>query len=334
MKKLIRDYLTFNKRERNGILFLSFLLLVMILINLFQGYFIPEQPPIDTTAFQADIARFRASIAAAKQDSIEKRRRSFETFEEEEEQQAISYFPFDPNTATEKELSQLGLKDWQIKIIAKYRSKGGQFRVRKDLAKIYGINASLYAQLEPHITLPDTLERKKYTSKKWPERPKARNWDTVQVAINGADTNRLKALKGVGAYRAKRIAKYRDKLGGFYSYEQLYEVWGLDSATVDGLRANISLDTNRVRQININTASQEELKSHPYISWKLAQVIVNYRKQHGPFPDVRSVMNTDLVNGDLYVKIAPYLKVLERADHPVKRNRSGDSGLPETRDKF
>ena len=47
------------------------------------------------------------------------------------------------------------------------------------------------------------------------------------IELNVADTAMLKSIYGIGEKLSVRIVKYRKKLGGFYSVEQLKEVYGL-----------------------------------------------------------------------------------------------------------
>jgi len=51
--------------------------------------------------------------------------------------------------------------------------------------------------------------------------------------LNHATKLDLIRVKGIGDYYATRIIKFRDKLGGYYSRNQLYEVYGLDSIVVE-----------------------------------------------------------------------------------------------------
>jgi competence protein ComEA len=62
-----------------------------------------------------------------------------------------SLFVFDPNTASLQEFQKLGLSEKQASTIKNYLNKGGSFKTKEDLKKIYGISADQYNQLEPYI---------------------------------------------------------------------------------------------------------------------------------------------------------------------------------------
>lgn len=72
--------------------------------------------------------------------------------------------------------------------------------------------------------LPIKKERKKSSYVSY-------NYDTVRVELNSADTTELKRLKGIGSVLSARIVKYRKKLGGFTSVEQIRNVYGLSDET-------------------------------------------------------------------------------------------------------
>ncbi|MEO6039985.1 MAG: helix-hairpin-helix domain-containing protein, partial [Saprospiraceae bacterium] len=65
-----------------------------------------------------------------------------------------------------------------------------------------------------------------------------------------------------------------------------------------------------IRQININAATVEALDHHPYISFKQATLIVNYRNQHGPFARADEVEKIAAFTDKKWLeKIKPYLAV-------------------------
>ena len=64
---------------------------------------------------------------------------------------AIQMQVFDPNTVDSMTLLHLGFKPWQAKNMLKYRAKGGKYRKKEDLKKLYGMTDSMYLALTPYI---------------------------------------------------------------------------------------------------------------------------------------------------------------------------------------
>lgn len=126
--------------------------------------------------------------------------------------------------------------------------------------------------------------------------------------INSADTTLLKKIYGIGPVLSERIVKFRDKLGGFYTTDQLYEVYGLDSSVVSRLlkRCFIS-DTFQVQKIHLNTSSFKEVNTHPYISYEQTKAILNYRRKHDAFNRVDDLKTYELLDSTTYQKALPYL---------------------------
>ncbi|MDB5240573.1 MAG: transporter, partial [Spirosoma sp.] len=125
--------------------------------------------------------------------------------------------------------------------------------------------------------------------------------------INTADTSQLIALKGIGSTLAARIVKYRDGLGGFITPEQFRDVYGLDSVALAELE-KFGQIRSAPRKIPVNTASAEELDRHPFLSRRQAQVIVNYREQHGAYTSAESLKPIRILDAKTIEKIAPYLE--------------------------
>ncbi|MBK7854238.1 MAG: helix-hairpin-helix domain-containing protein [Bacteroidetes bacterium] len=61
-------------------------------------------------------------------------------------------------------------------------------------------------------------------------------------------------------------------------------------------------------QLNINAEKREQLK-HPYIPYKLAEIIVNNRKTNGNYATIDDKKTLPLMKAEIYSKIKPYLKV-------------------------
>ena len=100
----------------------------------------------------------------------------------------------------------------------------------------------------------------------------------TRFELNEADTATLQLLKGVGAITPSRIVRYRQQLGGFYDVRQLNEIKGLYPTVLETLTKTVSVNPDLIAKININKASLEKLKAHPYLDFYKAKVIVELRK--------------------------------------------------------
>ncbi|HEY9099411.1 MAG TPA: helix-hairpin-helix domain-containing protein [Thiobacillus sp.] len=62
------------------------------------------------------------------------------------------------------------------------------------------------------------------------------------VNLNTATQSELEAVRGLGPAKAKAIIAYRESKGGFKSVDDLGSVKGFGKATIDKLRAELSVD--------------------------------------------------------------------------------------------
>ena len=220
----------------------------------------------------------------------------------------INHSEFNPNSANEKTLLENGIPQKQVNMIIKYRSKGGVFYKKEDLKKIYGMSETVYQKLESYIIIEKTFPKKKPIVKASPDKSFAEKiYTPIQIDINKASPEEWQKLRGIGPAFSKRITKFRDGLGGFYSIEQVSETYGLPDSTFQSIKTQL-VKTPIVSKININQASEEDLKKHPYISWKQAKLIVNYRAMHGDFKLVEDLLEIQVLNQEWFNKVKYYLK--------------------------
>ena len=88
-------------------------------------------------------------------------------------------------------------------------------------------------------------------------------------------------VPGIGSVFAKRIIKYRDLLGGFYSVEQLGEVYGIDEDRYEAMKSWFSVDPSVISHLFVNQLSAKKLASHPYVSYKQARIIEKMIRKKG-----------------------------------------------------
>lgn len=103
--------------------------------------------------------------------------------------------------------------------------------------------------------------------------------------INVADSLALIALPQIGEVMASRIHRYRERLGGFVSMEQLYEIKGMDSARFAVIQPYIILENKEIRKLEVNRDEFKTLLRHPYLEYDQVKAIVNHRERRGLIKD-------------------------------------------------
>ena len=301
LKNWIKNLFGFTRAQVNG----SLVLLIIMAIALFSEplwrWWVRRQP----TDFSADAVLLDSLIAHWPLGPV--------PIIPDTAKEPRKRFKFNPNLASMEELVSLGFSQSMAQRVIRYREKGGNFRAKSDLLKIYGFDSSFYNQLVHLIELPNKSPahvRPQENHKTAAAKKKAEvSAITRSFDINTADTAQLKEIRGIGDKLSLRIVKYRDVLGGFTSLEQLREVYGLDSAVINRLQSQTYIDGDfRPVQIDLNTSSEADILKHPYLS-KSARSIVSYRFQHGPFAKVEDIRNIGSLDDEQAKKIMPYITV-------------------------
>jgi competence ComEA-like helix-hairpin-helix protein len=207
------------------------------------------------------------------------------------------------------------LRDKTIHTIQNYISKGGRFKKADDLQKIYGLHKNEYDRLAPYIKIESIESTNEYAGGTSVKTATETNKPAIYTSrysiidINTADTTGFISLPGIGSRLAARIVTFREKLGGFYSIDQVAETYGLPDSTFQKIKQYLKLENTTIKKININTATIDELKAHPYIKYSIANPIVAYRNEHGSFTKLEELKKVMAVKDDVYKKILPYLSL-------------------------
>jgi competence protein ComEA len=294
-RRIIAHYFSLSPKETKGFMLLaSFLMLLVCLPPLYRLFFFAQQLP-----HPADQKILDSLLNDHSENIAEK---SMYGEKEATTIHPIAYHPFDPNTDSQSQLEQAGVPPHLAARIIKFRSKGGFFRTPQDLLKIYGMDEALYKHLEASVRIPQkTPLHTKHTTTQSPRQQKT----VAPFDLNLADSAQLCRLKGIGAARSKRIIRYRQLLGGFVHLQQLQEVYGLDSISLQQLEQHTYIDPDFVpHKTNINTSDP---LSHPYLDKKTAQHIRQYRLQHGDYTSAAQLQNIKTMDQKTYEKIIPYL---------------------------
>jgi competence protein ComEA len=306
-KQFLREYFTFNKKERNGIVVLLLILGGVLVYNAYvrsQAYTgngdtdsgdiifskpdMDSAPPAVSQTKEVPASRIRAAMPPP------------------------VLTPFNPNTLSREGWEKMGLSEKQSRIILNYVEKGGRFRRKEDLRKIYGLRPEQEQELEPFVRIPSDSARPKTSFPKNdllpplpPHSTKLKEGENLE--INGADSVALLTLPCIGPAFAHRILAYRKKIGGFFRTDQLMEIFGMDEERFACFVSRVRTDTLLITKIHINQATTEELRANPYIRWNLANLMVSYRKKHGNFRSPQELSRLELIDERLLGKLRPYL---------------------------
>ncbi len=215
-----KEYFTFSSSERNGIVTLISLIVITLTAIFLLPSFIKEQPQIDVSQFENEIAKF------------------------------------------EKECDSIAA---QSPLISRFQDTTKHFK-------------------------PTTAKRSQ----------------THKLELNMADSAELASLQGIGPVFAKRIVKYRNSLGGFYSISQLGEVYGIAPETLIKITHNLIVDTLKIERLLINSADFKKVNAHPYISFDQTKQIFNLRSRQ------KLIVTDQLIENKIFTseeikKLLPYL---------------------------
>lgn len=303
------DWIHFSKRARRGIIVLLLLFIaVAVSPRLYYNYFY--------TPTQYDIQIRPLIVDSNENDSVY-------DMEENGSRYNQPSALFDPNKYSLEDWMNVGLSEKQSASIMKYLGSGAILRVKSDLKKLYVVDDELYNLLEPKINLPDSLEKSlnaQYSKESYSKSEKTVKQNQVEtvdgkqkvvepVSINTASAWDLKKIPGIGPYFAKEIIKIRESYGGIISYQQLFDVYLMDEEKLEAIKPYLIIDDSEIRKLDINSASEKQLRDHPLISYDMAKSIVFFRENHRPYKRIDEVLLSPYIDSEKYKAIKPYLKV-------------------------
>jgi len=302
----IKNYFSFTRGEKKGIIVFFVIIIALIVAN-FSVDFFKKNTHTDFSEFEESINKFEQTINS-KEKKISKKEFTTELFN------------FNPNTISEKEWLKLGFKKWQIKTLNNYKAKGGNWKTKNDVSKIYGLEESHFKQLKPFILLPEKLNKEKNTD---PEK-KVKQIEYFEFNPNTISKEEWTKL-GFKDWQIKTILNYKSSGGSWITKADVKKIYGLSETDYSNLKAFILLpetvdkkeyptnkkDYNKI--IDVNKADAKELTNLKGIySEKYAKIIIKHRDQLGGFNSKEQLkdvwnMTPETYNGFIQqVKIGKY----------------------------
>ena len=128
------------------------------------------------------------------------------------------------------------------------------------------------------------------------------------VEVNTADSVLFELLPGIGEKLSSRIVRYRERLGGFVSLDQLKEVYGINDTLFQQIQKHLELKPGRdLDKLSINKAEYKELRKHPYISHVTAKILLAYLRAHEKIKNGEELFAINGLDKKEMERLLPYL---------------------------
>lgn len=213
----LRNYLYFNRQDRNGIV----LLVTAIVVSL-AGHVVVDR--LETGSFN-DFSAFETALEEWEEKSVRSRK-------------AKTWFAFDPNEITKDRLDSLDIPCRVKENLLRYRAAGGRFDTPEGVRKIYGMNDSLFGLMKPFL---QTVRKTKTDTAGKPGvvlRPSG-TFDP-----NTADDTMLYRY-GFNRFQVTNLIRYRESGGYLTRPEDLLKIYGVDSAFFQSVKSHIAIRNRR-----------------------------------------------------------------------------------------
>jgi len=322
------DFLAYTRAERNGV---YVLIALIILVNGYKYY--DKQVKFEEYDYTDKLAEIEDAYGSTERPAAKQQK----------------LFPFNPNTVTKEEMSQLGFVDWKIKTFMKYRATGAKFKNLDDFERVYSIDSLDIVRVKNVIyfdqeksELSKSKSKKKFANTHTKKNTSLPSTPLFEFDPNIASEADLKKL-GLSDRVIKTLMKFRSK-GGFRKAEDVGKIYGLDKQQFQKLLPYIKIESSNeksqlagkyqkdrqvestkrlpferktkpeviaLKSIDINSATVEEWQRIKGIGPSYAGRIVKYRDMLGGFYEIEQIKETYGIVDSIYQKIEPFLKLSE-----------------------
>ncbi len=197
----------------------------------------------------------------------------------------------------------------QAEVFVKWRDLSGIHNA-DELRNCYVVSDSIATLLEPYVIFSPREKRGK-------KEPKG------LININRADSSELLSIYGIGEKSMRAIIEYREKLGGFYSMEQLSEIKMVSESNFEKIIQQILCDSCDISKIDVNFAPAKQMKGHPYITDKVLRRLLKVRELKGGWSTVEEMIEDNIFTEEEATRVRPYLLMKDF----VPRRVTGDEFL-------
>ena len=286
------DPFVISKRSKRGLLVLILASLGLIFFPRVYMFFQKEEALVINSEQIAEFERTHKKFE----------KRNYSNYYSKKKKYKAPDSKFNPNTYTLSDWINLGLSAKQSVVVLKFTSRG--IYTEEDLKRIFVIPDVLFELIRDSVIYPERIQNTPNQ-----ESFKKQAKQITLINLNTADTTEFMKIYGIGAFYAKQIIRYREKLGGYITKEQLFEVWKMTPEAYDKIKDHVFISEKDVKRININSVTIEVLNAHPYLKWNQANSIVKMRIQRNGFKNIEEIKESVLIDSETYEKLFPYLSL-------------------------
>lgn len=278
-------WLTFSKRERNGMLAILILITIVYSLPYWYEVFKGENAAVSVRQFNAYLRNIKSPDSSFSNNETRFRFRSNE-------------YPSGSNYTNHSSADNP-----HVEQRSNMRNSSSHSNAQNNPS--YAGNYSSYAQrnisyVSNHIN--KTQRNGNYTNKHRNTIPFA------SININTASAEQFQQLPGIGPVLSARMINFREKIGGFKSLDQFAKTYGLSDSVFVSIKPFLmiqpvfesnnhakinnrtesnstakSLTPRNTTKINLNEAILQDFSHHPAIKYTLARQLLAFKQQHGPF---------------------------------------------------
>ena len=303
MINYLTKYFTLNRRERNGIIAIASLVMILLAVKYYIVYYYKTQTNQVVVVALDDVAA-----------KLEEQNKETDNYSTASSNKKDSLFYFDPNTINYEQAMMLGFSGKTAHTLINYRNKGGKFYTVLDLKKLYGVNEDLFDRLKPFVVLDkNNAHDDKYKPFEKKTAFTKSEKQNITIEINSADSVQWNQLKGISFGRARMIIKYRTMLGGFYNIEQIKEVKYFTDSLYNMIKANLTVNPALVQKLKVNTIDFKTMVHHPYIKYEGTKCIFALKRNASAFSEAnknksnelnKKIIANDLINSSCFSREA------------------------------
>lgn len=291
LKRIIFQFLSFSRSDRNAIIILATLIVLVLIVNIIVRNLKPR-PAISQEVYQQILADWNSQT-------------------EVEKEEVRSLFHFNPNKISVTELDSLLLSDFVKRNIVNFRSAGGKFYSPKDIRKIYGMNDSIFYKIKPYLIF-DGLDTKQTKNTKLKLEIRGENFDP-----NNVSANKLKEI-GFNNYQIGNLIKYRNKGGIFKRPADLKKIYGIDLEFFNMIskfvviveeKKDVVSSKKKINLIELNSTDSTELVKLRGIGPVFATRILKYRDLLGGYYEKEQLLEVYGFPEETYTRIKDQITV-------------------------